>query len=296
MAQVDSFVQHSDVFARLRMGIQKFPTQQKTICSYILNNHQKVAFYTVEELGKASDTSPATVVRVVKRLGYESYKEMLEDLQKVMMQGSNAVWWELEQIWNGNEDEADQEPVLSWVLRDDIEGLKRTLTPQLMDSFDIAVDMMEKAKNIGIVGMRSSRFVGEFMHYMLNQVFSNSSMLTGFGADMVYDEILNYNSNDLIVAISMGGPHYTKLTHDILRFTDENAIPSILITNDIANPAIDHATLALCVDRAKYHYTIVQPLALVEALVTELAKRKKNVAKKKLSRLNEVLDAQGVTI
>ena len=82
--QADSNTLQNDVFARLRMGIQQFPTQQKTICSYILNNHQKVAFYTVEELGRASDTSPATVVRVVKRLGYDSYKELLEDLQKTL--------------------------------------------------------------------------------------------------------------------------------------------------------------------------------------------------------------------
>ena len=294
--QADSNTLQNDVFARLRMGIQQFPTQQKTICSYILNNHQKVAFYTVEELGRASDTSPATVVRVVKRLGYDSYKELLEDLQKVMMHGNNAVWWELEQIWNTNESDSEQEPVLSWVLRDDIEGIKRSLTPQLIDSFDKAIDMMEKAKNIGLVGMRSSKFVAGFMHYMMNQFFSNTKMINSNGSDMIYDDVLNYGANDLGVAVSIGGPHYVKTTHEILKFLKENSVPSILITNDIANPAIDSATLALCVDRTKYHYSIVQPLALVEALVTELARKKKGVAKKKLSRLNEILDSKGITM
>ena len=106
---INSSLQSDDVFARLRMGIKDLPTQQKLICSYILDNYQQVAFYTVEELAQASKTSPATVVRVVKRLGYDSYKELLEQLQKVMMTTNNSVWWELEQVMN-NSSEVEKEP------------------------------------------------------------------------------------------------------------------------------------------------------------------------------------------
>ncbi|MEG2183504.1 MAG: MurR/RpiR family transcriptional regulator [Cloacibacillus sp.] len=287
--------QQDDVFARLRSGIQNLPTQQKLICSYILDHHQQVAFYTVEELAQASKTSPATVVRVVKRLGYDSYKELLEQLQKVMMTTNNSVWWELEQVLNESTD-SEQEPVLSWVSRDSIEGIKNSLSRQLMDSFDNAIELMLNARKIGIVGMRSSKYVAGFLHFMMNQLFSNTQMLAYAGTDVIYDEVLNLGKEDLIIAVSLGGPHFVILTQEILAFAKGKGIPSILITNDMGNPAIDSATVTLCVGRAKYHYSIVQAMVLAEAMITELAQRKKNSVRKKLKNLEEVLEDKGVTM
>ncbi|MDO5116543.1 MAG: MurR/RpiR family transcriptional regulator [Synergistaceae bacterium] len=292
----DTGMPQKDLFARLRMGMKELPAQQRLICQYILEHYQQVAFYTVEELGAASGASPATVVRLVKRLGYDSYKSLLEELQKLFMNSNNSVWWELEQIWSGSGDTNDYEPVLSWVARDDIEAIKASLTPQLMDSFDNAVALMEKAKKIGLVGMRSSKYVAGYLHFMLNQLFSNVRMLAYDGADTVYDEVLNFGREDLIIAVSLGGPHFVQLTHQILAYAQENGIPSILIANDMGNPAIDTATVTLCAGRAKYHYSIVQPIVIAEALVTELGKRKQPLAQKKLHRLEQVLDQKGVTL
>ncbi|WP_455759649.1 MurR/RpiR family transcriptional regulator [Cloacibacillus evryensis] len=292
---INSSLQSDDVFARLRMGIKDLPTQQKLICSYILDNYQQVAFYTVEELAQASKTSPATVVRVVKRLGYDSYKELLEQLQKVMMTTNNSVWWELEQVMN-NSSEVEKEPALSWVSRDSIDGIKSSLTRQLMDSFDDALELMLNAKKIGIVGMRSSKYVAGFLHFMMNQLFSNTHMLAASGTDVVYDEVLNLGKDDLIMAVSLGGPHFVILTQEILSFARERGIPSILITNDMGNPAIDYSTVTLCVGRTKYHYSIVQAMVLAEAIVTELALRKKAPARKKLKNLEDVLMDKGVTM
>ncbi len=292
----DFAAQQEDVFARLRMGIKNLPAQQRQICTYILENHQQVSFYTVEELANASKTSPATVVRTVKRIGYESYKDLLEDLQKVLMSGNNAVWWEIEQMWSQEGEAGDGEPVLSWAARDDIEGIKGTLTPQLMDSFDKAVDLMDKARNIGVFGMRSSKYVAGFLHFMLNQLFSNVHTLACSGEDALYDELLNYGKDDLIIAVSLGGPHFVIRTHEIIAYAKENNIPAVLITNDLGNQAIDNATVSLCVGRTRYHYSIVPPLLLAEALVIELGIRKKHTAQRKLHRLEKLLDENGITL
>lgn len=292
----DFAAQQEDVFARLRMGIKNLPTQQRQICAYILENHQQVSFYTVEELANASKTSPATVVRTVKRIGYDSYKDLLEDLQKVLMSSNNAVWWEIEQMWTQEGGAADSEPVLSWAARDDIEGIKSTLTPKLMDSFDKAVDLMDKARNIGVFGMRSSKYVAGFLHFMLNQLFSNVHTLSCSGEDTLFDELLNYGKEDLIIAVSLGGPHFVIRTHNIVAYAKENNIPTILITNDLGNQAIDNATVSLCVGRTRYHYSIVPPLLLAEALVVELGLRKKHAAQRKLHRLEILLDENGITL
>lgn len=292
----DFAAQQEDVFAKLRMGIKNLPTQQRQICAYILENHQQVSFYTVEELAHASKTSPATVVRTVKRIGYDSYKDLLEDLQSVLLKSNNAVWWEIEQMWSQERGAENGEPVLSRTSRDDIEGIKGTLTPQLMEAFDHAVDLMEKARNIGVFGLRSSKYVAGFLHFMLNQLFSNVHTLACSGEDTLFDELLNYGKEDLIVAVSLGGPHFVIRTHDIVSYAKDNGIPTILITNDLGNQAIDNATVSMCVGRTRHHYSIVPPLVLVEALVVELGLRKKQIAQRKLHRLEKLLDENRITL
>lgn len=74
-----------DLFSRLRQGVQEFPGQQQLVCRTILEHYQQVAFMTVEELGQASSVSPATVVRTVARLGYESYHDLLQEIQTLLI-------------------------------------------------------------------------------------------------------------------------------------------------------------------------------------------------------------------
>lgn len=295
MSRGNIITQTEDVFSRLRMGIEDLPSQQKQICAYLLENYQKAAFYTVEELAKESKTSPATVVRVVKRLGYGSYKELIEKFQAIVTSTNSSVWWELEQVID-DKNECINEPTLSWVSRDTVDGIKNSLTRQLMDSFDNAVDLILNAKKIGIVGMRSSRCVAEFLHFMLNQLAHNAFLLGATGADVVYDDLLNMKNEDVLVAVSLGGPHFVMLTQEILASAKDMGIPSVLITNEMSNPAINNATVTLCVGRTKYHYSIAQALVLSEALTTEFALKRKSSAKKKLKQLEDILVAKEITM
>lgn len=287
-----------DIFAKLRAGAYNFSSQQKQICSFILENFKKVVFYTVEELAKASETSPATVVRVVKHLGYGNYKELLEDLQRangISDAPNTNVWWELEQVMNDTASD-EYEPTMSWVSRDTVEGIKETISRQLMDTFDDCIEMMLNADAIGIVGMRSSKFVAGYMHFMLNQLFSNTYLLNSTGYDVLYDRLVTYGKNDLVIAISLGGPHFVTLTNDIVSFAKNNNVPTILITNDVGNPIIDSASKTLLIGKARQHYSIIPAIVLAEAIITELALRKKDIARKRLKQIEKVLLDKKITM
>lgn len=285
----------NDVFTILRNGMQNFSAQQSSLCSYILNNYHKVAFYTVEELSQKSGISPATIVRTTKSLGYKNYKDFLSKIQDTLMIDNRSVWWELQKIWD-SKDNNTNEPILSWVAKDDIEAVTNTVTEQLILSIEQAVKLLSGARKIGVIGMRSSKYVSGFMHYMLNQLFQNSYSLPSNGYDTVYDDLLNFNKEDVLTIISLGGPHFVSLTHEIAAFAKENNIPTILITSDRSNPCIDNVTLPLFVESTKQHYSIIQPLVLVETLITELGRVKENTARQKLQKLEPLLQEKKITL
>lgn len=295
MKTIKKDLQPNDVFERLRGGIDSFSGQQKALCTYLIDHYQQASFYTIEDLARASGTSPATVVRTVRRLGYASYKELLEHLQNILKNTTNSVWWELEQTINSSSD-SDNEPTLSWVSRDTIDGIKHSLTRELMDSFDEAINLMLKARKIGFIGMRSSAYVAGYLHFLMNQVFFNTCNLTALGADLVYDEILNFNKSDLVIAVSLGGPHFVSTTHNVLKLIKTMDIPSVLITDDKRNPATIDATISLCVNKTSYHYSIIQAISVAEAIFTELMIKKKKTVRRKFKNLETVLIDYGVTL
>ncbi len=283
-------VNDDSVFARLRRGVEEFTSMQQVVCSYILENYQRVAFMTVEELAGLCGASPATVVRTVKALDYASFHEMQEEFEKLLMSTQVSLWWELERSW---EEDGDEFP-LPWVAKDNVDAIQDSLTPQLVDNFRKASDMLAGARRIFIVGMRSSKAAALFFQSMLNQLFSNAVVALE-GGETLYDYMVDLGPKDVLFCISLGGPHYAKTTASAVAFASRHGIPSILITNSPTTPAVEFASLTLYIASTQRHYSIVPCLTLLEALVVSLGQRNRGKAQEKLRKLEEILVKESVT-
>ena len=130
---------------------------------------------------------------------------------------------------------------------------------------------------------------------MLTQTFDTSHILHS-GGDELYAQLVDLNSSDAIVAISLGGPHFTRTTVQAVKYAHRNKVPTILISNDPSSPAVEFATIKLQAAQTKQHYSVIPALIVVETLLVELGQRKKSVAVKKLHRLEEVLADEQITM
>lgn len=61
------------------------------VANFIELHYYDVPFMTVEQIAEGSRTSKATVVRLLQRLGYESFAELRDELRTDLYQGSPAV-------------------------------------------------------------------------------------------------------------------------------------------------------------------------------------------------------------
>lgn len=285
-----------NILSRVAEAAQTLSARQRQICAYILGNYQKAAFHTVETLAEASKTSPATVIRTIKSLGYANFKEMQKDLHDVLFSNNITVWWELERSLTSPEETGERESTFSWTARDNVEAIQNSATPQLLHDFETAVDLLEKAGRIAIFAGRSTKAAAFYLYFMLQQLSTNTFLLDSFGADLLYDELLTLTRDDIFLALSIGGPHFGKRTLEAVEFAAHNGIPTILITTHASCPAAKHADITLYVTQPRHHYSIVSAITLVEALVVELGKRKKETALARIRQLEQVLIKQNVTI
>ncbi|MEA4871225.1 MAG: MurR/RpiR family transcriptional regulator [Synergistaceae bacterium] len=280
-----------EIFVKLRWGIENLSHKQKLICSYLINNYSKVAFWTVEELSKNSGISPATIIRTSKSLGYLGYREMLMDFERMMVTKNTSLWWEIEKSITA----IKKENTLVWVTQDNVDAIRSGITPLLLEHYQSAVDILISANRIHIVAVRSSRAVGVFFYTMLSQFLSNISIISN-GIEEAYEDVIDLTPNDLLVVVSLGGPHFATTPIELIRYANARKVKTLLITNDPVCPAVEYASAFVCVGQAKEHYSLVPTMTLIESLIVDLGRKKKQEAQLKLKELAKILREQKINL
>lgn len=283
----------NDVFFRLRRGAIAFSRAQRTVCAYILENYRKVAFVTVEELAGLCGASPATVVRTAKSLGYASYGRMQAEFENLMLRTQVPLWWAMERAWGGDAAAEEEDFPLPWVAQDNIEAIRDSITPQLVEGYRRAVDMLAGARRRYVLGMRSSRGASLFFHSMLHQLLPDV-YLAPDGIDALFDDLVDLEPTDVLFCIQQGGPHYTQSTTKAVAYAARNGVPSVLVSSSPNAPAAAYATLTLPVPPAGRHYSIVPCMTLLESLIVSIGRRTKQTAERKLRKLEDVLNDEHI--
>jgi DNA-binding MurR/RpiR family transcriptional regulator len=281
-----------DLFSVFRNEGMKLSPRQRELCSYIIRNHKKIAFWTVEELARNSNISPATVVRTVKTLGFENYRDMMGKIQNFIIDDKIPLWWNVEKSL---EKERPNVHVLTWVARENIGAITSSASNKLAEAVSSASRAITDAEKVYIVAVRSSRAVGIYLHSMLSQMMDNVFIIS-YGEDEMYDMLSGMGANDVIAVISMGGPHYAITSIKAAEYGHNNSIKTIVLTNSQICPAAQYADILLCVEQTEGHYSIASAVTAIEALVIETGAVKKDKSITKMRKLEKTLVERKITL
>ena len=129
----------------------EFSKGQRLIANYIEEHYDKVAFMTASKLGSTVGVSESTVVRFAMEIGYSGYPELQQAMQEMIRSKLTSVQrMDVTVARMGNSD------VLSSVLNQDIDMIRKTLEETNRDDFYAAVDAIVASKKIYILASRSS--------------------------------------------------------------------------------------------------------------------------------------------
>ena len=162
-----------DLLHSISEGMSGFSKGQKLIARYIIENYDKAAFMTASKLGNTVGVSESTVVRFATEVGFEGYPQLQRALQELIRNRLTAV-----QRMEVTSEQMGEHDILSKVLTMDIEKIRRTLEEQSNEGFEAAADSIIAAKNIYILGIRSSAALAQFMSFYFNQIFPNVRLVT----------------------------------------------------------------------------------------------------------------------
>lgn len=251
---------------------------QKRIAEFILKDYDKAAFMTAAKIGEKVGVSESTVVRFANELdfqGYPSLQKALQDLVKVKLTTVQRL--ELTSKIGSGENQ------IKSVLKSDMENIRSTLETINENNFELFVDLILNARNIYIIGLRSSNTLSEFLGFYLNLILENVKPLKQ-GLSDVFEQMVKIGEDDLIIGI--GFPRYSNKTIDVLDFAVSRGAKVGVITDSLLSPLAAKADVSLIAqsNMASFVDSLVAPLSVINALIV-------GVGTKRKEQVGEVFDA-----
>ncbi|HEY5525182.1 MAG TPA: MurR/RpiR family transcriptional regulator [Clostridium sp.] len=249
-------------FSRLSKG-------QKLISVYILKSYDKAAFMTAAKLGMSVGVSESTVVRFANELGFSGYPKLQKALQELIKNKLTTVQrLELSKEFGSDED------ALKGVLKADIENIRATLEKINPYTFEQVLNSIFQAKNIYIIGLRSSTALSEFLGFYLNVILQNVRVVS-YGISDIFEQLINVHEGDLVIGI--GFPRYAAKTIDALDFAKARGAVVVALTDSLLSPLATKAdyTLIAQSNMASFVDSLVAPLSVINALIMAVGMREK---------------------
>lgn len=278
-----------DLLMTIKNQMSTFSKGQKLIANYVLEHYEKAAYMTASRLGSLVGVSESTVVRFACELGFEGYPEFQRALQELIRNMLTAV----QRIEVTNDLIGDGD-MLEKVLLSDAEKIRRTLENIDRASFAEAVQKIVNAKNIYIIGVRSSSSLAGFLNFNLRMVFDNVHFVQTTSGSEMFEQIMHLDSEDTMIAISF--PRYSQRIINAVEYAKEVGADVIALTDSKRSPIAAYADQLLTAesDMVSYVDSLVAPLSIINAIIVAVARERQELFSEQLKKLETIWDEYDV--
>lgn len=272
-----------DVISQIEQKYLTMSKRHKLLSDFVRENYDKAAFMNVEQLSSATGVSEATVVRFSSELGYEKFNQFQKALHDYAMSNLTSV-----QRMDRASQQYQDADILTSVLETDIARIRTTLANLDRTAFNGAVDALNSAENIYIIGLRGSSSLARFLEYYLNHIFSNVKLVNGASVGDIFEQMFRIGDKDVLIAFSL--PRYSLRTIRAVRYAKKNNATIIGITDGENSPILELCDFPLMAKTAMEAFvdSLVAPMSLINALVVAASLKRPQEANSYLNKLESI--------
>ena len=269
---------------RVASRLGELTASERKVAEYLSAHPQEAAFSSAEELGRATGTSDASVVRTAKALGYDGLPGLKRSLQghlQTLLSPANRLSASLESLGDG------PETVLRATLRDHIERL--TMAEQSVDpeEFRRAVELVDAARETVVCGFAGLDGVSEYIATHLTRIGHRSRAATDTGYRLA-DRLLLLGPEDVVIVIAHN--RVNRESRIIIDHCSAAGVPVILLTDTLGEALRDEVEVVLSARMSRPGAFTSQAviLVLLEALTIAVAAQDRERALDNTVRMNQL--------
>lgn len=232
------------VLVRLQEFSKQASGAEKGIIRYLIENPEKAANCNIHELAEVTFSSPSTVIRLCKKLGFNGYKELHKSLLYELALRKSTNLEKRKEITK----EDSLESIVDKVTYKNIVSLESTRKLIDLDILEECVDLLCKSHTICLFGMGSSLLVAKDAYLKFLRMNKPCLISEDWHAQLL--QARNIKKDDVAIVIS-----YSGLTEEMIRCAAEvkqKRAPIIAITRFENSPLSGMADYNLSVAATEF--------------------------------------------
>ena len=279
-----------DIVRWIRRNHESLSPSQRKVAQFLLEGGINVIHLTISEIAEAVGVNSSTVVRTAQALGFDGFPELQSVLRSQFLnQAKIAQRMQIgsqKLIEDLTADEQENAHLLNTVLRDEVQSLLDL--PQHVPTrlFDQAVDMVDKAGHVYIIGLGASFPLALNFGIVLRYIRPETTVLTP-GIDPIPAQLTPLKEGDLIFSLCFA--RYTRETLTVMDVGRQRGASVLTVTDSHVSPAAIRSDLALIVPfRLRLYSNTVALFALLDAILGALSLRYPAKTRERLDSLEEL--------
>ncbi|SKC36838.1 MurR/RpiR family transcriptional regulator [Maledivibacter halophilus] len=258
------------VVLKINESKQNFTQTEVKLSEYILSNVQEISNLSVQNLAELSNTSPATVIRFCKKLGYSGFQDFKIDLIKYTTNKEKSNLNVYEDITT--KDNINQ--VMQKLSFQNIKVIEDTIKLLDGEAIQKAIDCIEQAERTYIYGVGASGLVAKDFQYKLMRIKKTVISYSDTHTQLALSA--NMEKGDVAIGISYSGR--TLETYKAIEKANERGATTISITKYGKSPLSDIADINIYVAGGEQNIRVgaitsrIAQLTAIDVIFVGLAK------------------------
>lgn len=275
----------------MSQGLSLTPSEEK-IVRLLLAEYPTSGLGTATSLAKRAGVSDPTVVRLVMKLGFEGFPDFQAKLLAEVEAGLRSPLLMME----SKRSSASSESTIVAYLDSVGEALNKSVSATPLQSYDRAARLIMEARgDVVLLGGRFSRHVAGMLAGYLVQ-FRPGIRDLGVLSAQAFDTLADLGRKDVLIVFD-----YRRYQLDVVAFARQAAardVRLLLFTDQWLSPVADFAevTIVSPLEVASPYDTLAPAIAQMEALVAHILSTLGDEARARIERLEEVRQANAVTL
>jgi len=177
---------------RLRACYDHLSPQEQRVAAFILDHFDDLVSYNSAELARLSGVSKATVSRLFRRLGYDNFKAMRDELRTLRQSGMPLA--ESREAVQGN-------TLLARHYKQEMANLTQWINSLDAEQFAAIIAALSAARRVVIIGFRNSAPVALHLRQQLLQSRGQVAVMPQPGQTLA-EEIVDLTGEDMVVMVA----------------------------------------------------------------------------------------------
>lgn len=261
----------ASIRTRLEAEYDALTPQLRGAARYALKEPAFIALYPLRKVAQQAKVSPATLVRLAKHLGFDSYQAFRDVFRDGMHSGAARYATDARQLltYKGGRGFERAYRAAGEV---QIRNITRMLGEIAPAAVEAAGNRLFKSRRIYILGMRSNYAPAFYFHYVLS-VFLPQVILLEDRMGMLIDELGGIGPKDSLIVLS--ADPYAIEAVKAADYAAGQGATVIAMTDTALSPIATRAQHVFLVpnESASFYHSMVPKMVLLEALVCHLVAR-----------------------